>query len=63
MKHNILFFVNSALAIIGVITTIIFVYTDLGKYAYIPMIIGLFAYANTKLIEWVKTYLENKHGN
>lgn len=59
MKIKVAFWVNGVISILGIITMIVLMINGYGEYSYIPLLIALFAYGNTKVI---KVLIDMKEG-
>ena len=51
MKIKVAFWVNSVISILGIITMIVLLVNGYREYSYIPLLIGIFTYGNTKVIQ------------
>ena len=53
---KLMYWTNLIASLIGVCVMIVFLLVGYGEYAYIPLLVSIFSYANTKLIMWANEY-------
>ena len=58
MKLSFLF--NAIISIIAIVIMIIFLPIGLGDYAYIPLLVSVFTYANTRVIMFFDDYIHGR---